>query len=68
MSKKKIVLRFPTLYVLWNFAQTLHGESVEVNTNNKTLICDCTESEVAIAVEAYRATVLEEITDERGQN
>jgi hypothetical protein len=68
MSKKKTILRFPTLYVLWNFAQTLDGESMEVNTNNKTLICNCTDSEIATAVETYRATVLEEITDKRGQN
>jgi hypothetical protein len=68
MSKKKIVLRFPTLYVLWTFAKTLSGESMEVNTTNKTLICDCSEPEIATAIEKYRATILEEVADNRPQH
>jgi hypothetical protein len=36
---------------------------MEVNTTNKILICDCSEPEIATAIEKYRVTVLEEVAD-----
>jgi hypothetical protein len=63
MSKKKIVLQFPTLHVLWSFAQTLTTNSMEVNTSNKTLTCDCFEDEIDLAVNKYNAVLIQDLQE-----
>jgi len=63
MSKKKIVLQFPNLQILWNFAQTLRSSSLEINTNNKTLTCACSDTDIALAIEKFRATVVRELQE-----
>lgn len=54
-----IAFQFPDMRLLWNFAQQLTCKSIDINTNTKTLICDCTEAEINLALTQYRATILE---------
>jgi hypothetical protein len=63
MSKKKIVLQFPNLFMLWNFAQGIKANSLEINTGNKTLTCDCSETEASLAIEKYNAVLIAELLE-----
>jgi hypothetical protein len=56
---KRVTLKFPTLFLLWSFAQTLTSHSVEINTRERTLICDCTEENIEAAVTGFKARVIE---------
>ena len=56
---KRVTLRFPTLFLLWSFAQTLRSHSIEINTHERILICDCTEENIAEAISNFTARVVE---------
>ena len=56
----KTTLRFPNVYMLWQFAQTVQATSIEINTVNYTLTCNCTENEVAAAIKNFKAELLQE--------
>ncbi len=58
-SQKGIALRFPDMYKLWQYAQKLTSKSFEVNTHTNTLICDCSEKEINLAITVYGAKILE---------
>jgi hypothetical protein len=49
--------------VLWNFAQSMEADSMEINTGNKTLTCDCSETEVSLAIEKYNAVLIAELLE-----
>lgn len=57
--QKGIVLQFPDMQLLWQFAQTLACKSIEINTRAYIVICDCTELEINLALTNYRAKILE---------
>ena len=62
---KKVCLQFPNLYILWEFAHTPTSNSIEINTNKRTLICDCTDEHIAQAIKKYRGKVIELNTSEK---
>ena len=62
---KKVCLQFPTLYALWEFAQTLKINTIEINTRKKTLTCDCNEEDLNKALTKYKAVI---INDAQNQN
>jgi hypothetical protein len=55
----RIALEFPDMYMLWKFAQKLTCKSIEINPPAKSLICDCTEQEINVAIAQYSAKILE---------
>jgi hypothetical protein len=59
MSKNKVQIRFPNLYLLWNFVQYIHATSVEINTAHKTLSCSCSEAEISLALQKFNAELLQ---------
>jgi hypothetical protein len=56
---KRVTLKFPTLFLLWSFAQTLTSHSVEINTRERILICDCTEENIEEALKNFKARIIE---------
>jgi hypothetical protein len=55
------VLQFPTITLLWSFAKELNNKSIHINTWERTLICDCPESEINLALTAFKAKMMEEM-------
>jgi hypothetical protein len=49
--------------MLWNFAQGLKANSLEINTGNKTLTCDCSETEISLAIEKYDGVLISELLE-----
>jgi len=56
---KRVTLQFPDLYLLWSFAQTLQSNNLEINTASKTLVCNCTQENIADATSRYAAKVID---------
>lgn len=46
MPAKQTLIQFSSLHLLWQFAQRIHCVTMEINTTQKTLICDCTEKDM----------------------
>jgi hypothetical protein len=61
-TNKDIVLFFPTTQKLWEFAKTVTTNNIEVNSRENSLICDCTDMDVARATEEYGATLSDSTT------
>jgi hypothetical protein len=59
MSEQKITFLFPSMRQLWDFAQAVKVNSIEVISATCTLICDCEEVDVQLATEKYGATIRE---------
>ena len=60
---QKVTLQFKSAAQLWAFKQTIKAHSVEVNLTRCTLICDCSEMEVALATEKYNARIIQNESD-----
>jgi hypothetical protein len=58
-QKKGVILQFPTLSLLWHFAQELKSKDIHINTWERQLICDCREDEINLALTAFKARILE---------
>jgi len=56
---QRVILWFPTIQLLWSFAQTLTAHAIEINISNRTLICQCTEEYIANAITDFKARVIE---------
>ena len=54
---KKIILTFPSADQLWAFKKTIDVNCIEVFNRNLSLLCSCTESQIALATTVYKATV-----------
>jgi len=57
-AMKRVTLQFPDLYLLWSFAQTLHSNSLEINTGFRTLVCSCSQQNISEATTNYKAKVI----------
>ena len=55
----QVTLEFPDLYNLWQFAITLTNHSIQIQTNSKTLTCNCNEGDIHNAITNYRAKMLD---------
>jgi hypothetical protein len=53
----KVTLVFTTSKQLWAFKVATHADCVQVNTELLTLICDCSETDIALAVREYEAHI-----------
>ena len=62
-SANEIVLIFPDLYQMWAFAQTLTNTTLQINSQHRMLICNCTEEDIALAINKYQAIVKDKIQD-----
>ena len=58
---KEVTLVFPNVRALWDFAQTLKGTTMEINTSTNTLLCECNGTDIALAQEKYRAIVRQRV-------
>jgi hypothetical protein len=58
-ATRTVTLQFPTVYSLWAFAKTLSSNNIEINTNQKTLTCDCLQDHIADAISTYQARLLD---------
>ena len=56
---KRISLKFPTLHLLWSFAQTLESHKLEINTQSIILTCNCSEENINEALLRYKALLVE---------
>lgn len=59
LSKTRIKLKFHSVQELWRFAQHINAVNIEINTRERTLICDCNEAEITLAVDEFGAAVAE---------
>ncbi|MGZ8543671.1 MAG: hypothetical protein ACXWV0_00180 [Flavisolibacter sp.] len=48
-------LRFSSLHLLWKFRQHIGVNQCYINANDRLLTCCCTEEQVQLAVNQYRA-------------
>jgi hypothetical protein len=48
MSKEKITIQFNNLRQLWQFAQTIKANNIEIKTKDCLLICDCSEEDLRL--------------------
>ena len=58
LHTNSVELQFPDMSALWKFAQKISSKSIEINTSNKKLICNCTDAEVTDAINNYGAQLL----------
>ena len=62
MSKNKIVIRFKSLYELWQFLQTIKTPSVEIRIKERLLICECSNEEIQSAVK-YGGEIIRQLVE-----
>jgi hypothetical protein len=48
MSKEKITIQFSSLHQLWQFAQKIKANNIEIKTKDCLLICDCSEEDLQL--------------------
>lgn len=60
--KDQVLLQFPDVLMLWKFAQTMQSRQLEINTQNKTLICYCADADIERAIREFKAVVVKEGT------
>ena len=63
MSKKKFVIGFKKIYQLWEYAQQIKANNIEIITSSMVLICDCSAADIELLAE-YGGEVIEEFTSE----
>ena len=62
-SKKLVTLRFSNLHSLWYFARSLSSPVFKINTAEFLLTCECTLQELNSALEQYKATPVQEMSE-----
>lgn len=62
---KRITLAFPSLHLLWNFAQTLQTHYIQINSIERKLVCDCGEADVSRAIMQFQAEIVDEVEDRK---
>jgi hypothetical protein len=58
MSETQTMIRFPSLHKLWQFAQRIKCTSMQINTLDKTLLCNCSEQDLAL-VPVYKGEIVD---------
>ena len=61
--RKSLVLKFKNARELWEFKVFTKASSVEINLSDYTLICDCDEIEIDVAVSRFNAHLEPEIVN-----
>jgi len=60
---KRVTLLFPNTKSLWAFAQTLQGEHIQINSNERRLTCHCSDGEISKALMLYNAEIVDEVEE-----
>lgn len=55
---KKITLLFLSTQELLLFKETTHANNIEINEVEKILICECSQTDVRLAIKKYHAKVI----------
>lgn len=58
---RTVTLCFPTIKSLWSFIDLIDVKYTEVNLRTISLICDCSEADLLLAVRDFGATVVAEV-------
>lgn len=61
MSKKKVVIKFKSIYQLWAYAQAIQAYSIEIIASEMILICDCSDKDLRLITE-YEGLIVENYT------
>ncbi len=57
--KQLVSLSFKSFSELWAFAKSAGINSMEINSGNRTLTCECIQAEIQLAEVRYHATLLQ---------
>lgn len=68
MSLSRVKLRFKNLQTLWQFAKSVGAAYMEINNGELSLVCDCSESDIALATKAFGAEKLPVHTEKLEDN
>lgn len=68
MLKQKTKLVFNTIQDLWHYAQRINAINIEINTRERSLVCDCHELELAIALDEFNATIANQYAHASGKS
>ena len=61
---KKVTLLFPTIEELLLFKETTHSSYIVTVEEEKKLICECSETDIRLAINMFNARVIESCEDE----
>ena len=64
---KKITLLFPTLHELVLFKKTTHSNYIAINEAELTLVCECSETDIRLAIQQYKAVVINPINAQKNE-
>ena len=60
---RRVTLLFPDTKSLWACAQTLQSSSIQINSTERKLTCNCSDAEVSNAIIQYNAEIVDEVED-----
>ena len=60
--KHLVVITFPTIKELWQFATHSKAANKKINTTKMTLTCYCEKGEIVLAENRYKGQVIEVFT------
>ena len=61
---KTVTLVFPAIKLLWSFIDQIDVKYTEVNIRTISLICDCSEADLVLAIRDFKASVVDQTQDE----
>jgi len=62
---KKTSLKFPSMYALWKFRLKVHVLHVLI-LSGAILTCELSDDDVNLAMESYKAMVVDNVSSEKG--
>lgn len=60
---KLVFFQFPTIRDLWKFRVEVNALMFEINFLRLTLICECTDADLDLAVKKYKAKIISKESD-----
>ena len=58
-----VFFQFPTIRDLWKFRVEVNSTMFEINFLHLTLICECTDADLDLAVKKYKAKIISKESD-----
>ena len=58
MPTQQTFIQFSSVQQLWGFAQRIKAVNIEINTERKTLLCDCSAADLAL-LEQYEGSLVD---------
>ena len=58
MPNHKTLIQFSSILDLWHFAQRIGAVYIEINTRSKTLLCECSQEDLAL-LSKYNGIIIE---------